>query len=37
MKSKTPPMGKKTVNYKLIDEQNVNEWLKYQRYAENNL
>ena len=37
MKSKTPPRGKKTVHYKLIDEQNINEWLKYQRYAENNL
>ncbi len=37
MKNKTPPKGKKTVHYKLIDEQNVNEWLKYQRYAENNL
>lgn len=37
MKSKTPPRGKKTVHYKLIDEQNVNEWLKFQRYAENNL
>ena len=37
MKNKTPPRGKKTVHYKLIDEQNVNEWLKFQRYAENNL
>ena len=37
MKNKTPPKGKKTVHYKLIDEQNVNEWLKFQRYAENNL
>ena len=37
MKNKTPPRGKKTVHYKLIDEQNVNEWLKFQRYAEANL
>lgn len=37
MKSKTPPKGKKTVHYKLIDEQNINEWLKFQRYADKNL
>ena len=37
MKRKTPPKGKKTVHYKLIDEQNINEWLKYQRYADKNL
>lgn len=37
MKSKTPPKGKKTVHYKLIDQQNINEWLKYQRFAETNL
>lgn len=37
MRNKTPPKGKKTVHYKLIDEQNINEWLKYQRYADKNL
>ena len=37
MKNKTPQRDKKTVHYKLIDEQNVNEWLKFQRYAEVNL
>lgn len=37
MTSKKPPKGKKTAHYKLIDQQNINEWLKYQRYAERNL
>lgn len=37
IKRKTPPKGKKTVHYKLLDDHNINEWLKYQRYAAQNL
>lgn len=37
MKNKSAPKGKKTVHYKIIDEQNINEWLKYQKYAEAHL
>lgn len=37
MKSKKPPKGKKTVHYKLVDDHNIKEWLKYQRYAAQNL
>lgn len=37
MKSKKPPRGKKTVHYKLLDDHNIKEWLKYQRYAAQNL
>lgn len=35
--SKTPPKGKRTVHYTHIDEHNLAEWLKYQRYAETHL
>lgn len=34
MKNVKAPKGKKTVHYKLIDQRNIDEWLKYQRYAE---
>ncbi len=37
MKSQTPPKGMKTVHYKQLDDHNINEWLKYQRYAAENL
>lgn len=35
--SKTPPKGKKTVHFTKIDEHNITEWLKFQRYAETHL
>lgn len=37
MKNVKAPKGKKTVHYKLVDQRNIDEWLKYQRYAESNL
>ena len=37
MKSQKPPKGMKTKHYKHIDERNIVEWLKYQKYAESNL
>lgn len=31
------PKGKKMVNYKIVDKNNFNEWIKFQKYAETNL
>lgn len=37
MISEKPPKNKKIVHYKIADDRNIDEWLKYQRYADKNL
>lgn len=37
MQSIQKPPGKKTVHYKTMDEQNISEWIKFQKYAEKKL
>lgn len=34
MRNKKPPTGKKTVHYQLLDDRNIREWMKFQKYAE---
>lgn len=32
-----PPKGHRAVNYQIVNKHNFNEWVKFQRYAEQNL
>lgn len=37
IKTIAPPKGKKTANYKKVDDRNVDEWMKFVKYADTHL